>query len=73
MEHTEIKDASVLVGQAILILRRKAEAIATGVPFLTGIRGTLEYRAEKLADMSPLIEHIEHRAAIALAECVEGK
>ena len=73
MEHTEIKDASVLVGQAILVLRRKAEAMPKGALFSTGIWDTLEYRADKLAEMLPMLEHLERQAATERAERVEGK
>ena len=74
MEHTEIKDAATLVGQAILVLRRKAETMPKSAPFLKGIRGTLEFLADNLAEMVPMIEHVERMAAIKLSErAVEGK
>jgi hypothetical protein len=73
MEHTEIKDASVLVGQAILVLRRKAKAMPKGAPFLKGVSGTMKFSADKLAEMLPMIEHVERMAATKRAERVEGK
>lgn len=54
--------ASELFGQAILVLRRKAEAMPTEPPLSIGVRGTLEYCADKLAEMLPMIELVERMA-----------
>lgn len=55
-EHTEIKDASVLLAQAILVLRRKAEA-------MPGKWGPLMYYASKLQGLLVGVERAERDAA----------
>jgi hypothetical protein len=62
MEHTEIKDASVLVGQAILVLRRKFLLSSGG---LTVEMLKLKFCGDTLAKLLPKIERAER--------AVEGK